>query len=555
VTHNFHTRVLLVFVGLIVLAQAGTTTAMYVAARRTAHGLAEQQLRIAERLVWDTLGARDHEYRVSLQALAADFAFREAVASHDARTISSALANQGARVGADVALLMNDAGHILASTDAALETRAAQPVLRLLNAAREGPDAPLIADFNGRLMQLVVVPVRAPDTVGWVGMGFLLRDFVAEQIKSISGADVTFLSQGAGRPPTLAASSIPPSQRSALDRQLQTLPAPGVAASLIGLQGEDYLTRVVALAGGGQAFSAILQLPEQTVSAPLDTLRHDLLWWAGPVTILCLIAAMFCARSLAEPVQALATAARNLTVSKRGEEVAVTSTDDVSSIAGALQTLTHRTQYDALTGLPNRSLFIEWLSSAISRAERERTPLAVVFLDLDGFRNINDTLGRTMGDLVLRKTAQRLLRCLRPTDVVARLGADEFVLILDGASQLAALQIVDRLMPVIAKPMESPGGPIRVTMRAGIAIFPDHSRDRETLLHLADTAKHESKSRKETTVVARAPMPDPSPTMSMSVSSIRAVSTSDTWSGVPWEGDDLATQPMKKIDIDTPEGA
>ncbi len=92
-------------------------------------------------------------------------------------------------------------------------------------------------------------------------------------------------------------------------------------------------------------------------------------------------------------------------------------------------------------------------------------------------------------------------------------------------------------------------------MRAGIAIFPDHSRDRETLLHLADTAKHESKSRKETTVVARAPMPDPSPTMSMSVSSIRAVSTSDTWSGVPWEGDDLATQPMKKIDIDTPEGA
>ncbi len=555
-TQNFHTRVLLVFVGLIVLAQAGTTTGMYVAARRTAHGLADQQLQITERLVADTLGARDHEYRVSLQALAGDFAFRDAVSSHDAPTIASALANHGARVGADVAVLLNDAGRIVASTDASLETAASQPVLRLFNAARGGADVPVIARFNGRLMQLVVVPVRAPDTVGWVGMGFVLRDYVADQIKAISGVDVSFVAQDAGRVPRLAASTMTPSVRSALGLKLPALLAPGDTAGLVALAGEDYLTKVVAVTGyGGQPFFAVLQLPEQILSAPLEALRHDLLWWAGPSTILCLLAALLCARSLAEPVQALAAAARNLTVSKRGEDAAATGTDEVSSIAGALQTLTHRTQYDALTGLPNRSLFVEWLSSGISRAERENTPLAVVFLDLEGFRSINDNMGRTMGDLVLRKTAQRLLRCLRPTDVVARLGADEFVLILEGASQLAALNIVDRLMPIISKPMESPSGPIRVTMRAGIAVYPDHARDRESLLHLADAAKHESKSRKEATVVARAPMIDPAPTVSMSVSSIRAVSTSDTWSGVPWEGDDLATQPMKKIDIDTPEGA
>jgi hypothetical protein len=86
-------------------------------------------------------------------------------------------------------------------------------------------------------------------------------------------------------------------------------------------------------------------------------------------------------------------------------------------------------------------------------------------------------------------------------------------------------------------------------------VYPDHARDRESLLHLADAAKHESKNRKQTTVVARPPAVDPTPTVSVSVSSIRAVSSTDTWSGVPWEGDDLSTQPMKKIDIDTPEGA
>ena len=540
-TPSFHSRVLLVFVGLIVLALAGTTTGMYIAARRTAHGLADQQLQITERLVQDTLGARDHEYRTSLQALAGDFAFREAVSSHDAATIASALANQGARIGADVAVLLNDAGRIIASTDASLQLPAAQPVLRLLAAARDETATPVVARFNGRLMQLVVVPVRAPDTVGWVGMGFVLRDFVTEQIKAISGTDVSFVAPDDLGPSTLAASTLAPSQRPALDRQLQALLAPGAAAGLIGLQGEDYLTKVIAVGGGGQAFHAILQLPEQTVSAPLQALRHDLLWWAGPVTIVSLVAALLCARLLAEPVQALAAAARNMTLTK-GVDAAAGSGDDVSSIADALQTLTHRTQYDALTGLPNRTLFAEWLSSGISRAARENTPLAVVFLDLEGFRSINDNMGRSMGDLVLRKTAQRLLRCLRPTDVVARLAADEFVLILDGVSQVGALQIVDRLMPVVSKPMQSPHGPIRVSLRAGIAVYPDHARDRESLLHLADAAKHESKSHHRTTVIARAQAVDGT-SMSMSVS------------GMAWQGDDLSTQPMKKIDLDTPDGA
>ncbi len=554
-TQSFHSRVLLVFVGLIVLTLAGTTAGMYVAARRTAHGLANQQLLITERMALDTLGARDHEYRTSLQALAADFAFREAVSTHDAATIASALANHGARVGADVAVLMENSGRILASTDSSLQSPAAQPVLRLLAAACDQAAGPVVATFSGKLMQLVVVPVRAPDTIGWVGMGFVMRDFVAEQIKAISGTDVSFVAERNDGVPMLAASTLPPSQRGALERQLQGLLAPGAAPGLTGLEGEDYLTQVIAVRNAGQTFFAILQLREQIVSAPLQALRHDLLWWAGPFAILSLIAAMLGARFLAEPVQALATAARNLTVSNRGEDAAGQKADDVSTIAGALHTLTHRTQYDPLTGLPNRTLFAEWLSSSISRAEREHTPLAVVFVDLEGFRSINDNMGRAMGDLVLRKTAQRLLRCLRPTDVVARLGADEFVLILEGVSQVGALQIVERLMPVIAKPMESPGGPIRVTMRAGVAVYPDHASDRDSLLHLADAAKHESKSRKQTTVVARPPAVDPTPTMSVSVSSIRAVSSTDTWSGVPWEGDDLSTQPMKKIDIDTPEGA
>jgi diguanylate cyclase (GGDEF)-like protein len=554
VTNNFQSRVLLVFVGLIVLAQVGTTTAMYLAARRTADLLADQQLATADRLVQDVFAARDVQYRSSLQALAADFAFREAVSSHDAPTIASALANHGARIGADLVVLLDNAGQVIASTDSSLESSPSLSLAQLMSSARDQAHLPAIGSFKGQLLQIVVVPVRAPDTIGWVGMGFVLRDFVMEQIKAIGGVDITLSSLNAGGATSLAASTLPKPERGALEQQVQTLIGGGRAARVVALDDDEYLTRVVAVTGGiGQPFFAVLQLPQSVVTAPLIALRVRLLQWAGGVTVLCLLAALLSARVLAHPIQALASAARNMRVAKRGEtRKTMQNEDDVSSLAGAFHALTHRTQYDALTGLPNRILLAEWLSASISRAERERTPLAVVVVDLNGFKNINENLGRAMGDLVLRKTAQRLLRCMRASDILARVGSDEFVLVLEGVTQVGALEIINRLMPIIAKPMQSPHGPVQVSMRAGIAVFPDHSRDRESLLHMADAAKVESKSRKEATAVAKMPQPMSTATMSTAVSTIRAPTTHDTWSGAPWEGDDLATQPMKKIDIDVP---
>jgi diguanylate cyclase (GGDEF)-like protein len=545
-TRSFHSRVLLVFVGLIVLAQVGTTMAMFLTARRTADALAEQQLSTANRLVQDVFAARDAQYRNSLQALAGDFAFREAVSSHDSPTIASALANHGARISADLVVLLDNAGQLVASTDVA----AAPPsLLQVMNSARDQPHAPSITSYKGQLIQVVVVPIRAPDTIGWVGTGFIVRDFVVDQIKMIAGVDVSFSALAGASRITVSASTLSHSQRAALDEQVAQLVSRGADAQLIGLDGEDYLTRVVPVVGAnGQPFFALLQLPHRLVTAPLVELRERLLLWAGGVTVLCLLAAVFSARLLARPIQALASVARNLRVTKRGEERRnLDDEDEVSSLAGAFQTLAQRTQYDTLTGLPNRTLLSEWLSSSISRAEREKTPLAVVVVDLNGFKQINENLGRAMGDLVLRKTAQRLLRCLRATDILARLGSDEFVLVLEGVTQGGALETINRLMPVIAKPMQSPYGPVQVSMRAGISIFPDHARDRESLLQLADNAKYASKSRGESSVIAQLPEKDGSATMNTAVSAIRSPFAHDTYSGAPWEGDDLATQPMKPI--------
>ena len=543
-THSFHSRVLSVIVGLVIVAQVGTSTAVFMAARRTALGLVEQQLQITERLMQDVLESHEHAYRDSLHALAGDFGFREAVSSHDRPTIDSALANQGARIGADVVVLLDAAGQLIAATDSSLQSGKALALAQFLMSTRDTAPAPAIVNMDGRLVQFVVVPVRSPETVAWIGMGFVLRDFVAQQIKAIGGADISFIALNPGAKPGVAASTLADLQRTALGEQIQRLLYGADADRVLALQGEDYLTKVVPVsAGTGQAFFAVVQLPEQTVTAPLLALRDGLLKWGGAVTVLCLAGALLSARLLSRPIQALASTARSMQLAADGVQGdRRPAEDDVSSLAGALHALAHRTQYDSLTGLPNRTLFFEWLTAALSRAEREKTSLAVVFVDLEGFGAVNERSGRAMGDLVLRKVAQRLLRCVRSGDIVARLGADEFVLILDGVAQAGAVSIIDRMMPVIAKTMQSPDGPLQVSMRAGIAVYPDHARDRETLLRLADAARYESKARRQATVVARIPHAGAAPTPS----------THDTWSGAPWEGADLATQPMRKLEIDEP---
>lgn len=540
---SFHSRMLLVFVGLVMLAEFGTTFAVMHAAERTAYGMAERQLTVADHLVQDALATRDEQYRHSLQALVADFGFREAVASRDAPTIGSALVNQGARVSADVVVLLDNTGQVLASTDSPLESAPPATLLATFGTARAQPPTPAVVLFKGKLMQVVVVPVRAPDTIAWLGMGFVVRDSVLEQIKTTSGVDISLMVDS-----VVTASTLTAAKRDSVAAQVKGLRAALPVAHSQRFDGEDVVALVQPVtATSGSALMLVLQLPKQTVIAPLLALRRDLLRWGGLVTIGCLLASIFSARVLTRPVNALANAARSLRVVKRNDASEQSSASELSSLTSAVHSLAHRTRYDALTELPNRALFAEWLSVSVARAEREKTPLAVVIIDLDGLRAINESMGHVMGDLVLRKVAQRLLRTMRPSDMVARLGNDEFVVALEGVGQTAAAKIVDRLAPIISKPMQSPQGVLRIGMRAGIAAFPEHARDLETLMRLADAAVHQSKTHRQRTVVAKAlRIEDVQSNTSETIN--RMSSMHDMWGTEHWQGDDLATQPLKTID-------
>ena len=156
-----------------------------------------------------------------------------------------------------------------------------------------------------------------------------------------------------------------------------------------------------------------------------------------------------------------------------------------------LQLMAH---YDALTKLPNRALFHDRLHQALARAERSRSLVALMFLDLDRFKTINDTLGHDVGDLLLREVSARLLMCVREVDTVARLGGDEFTVILEAVNKAEdAATIASKIIEALASPILLDNQEMFVPPSIGITIYPTDSVSAETLLKNADTAMYRAK--------------------------------------------------------------
>lgn len=151
--------------------------------------------------------------------------------------------------------------------------------------------------------------------------------------------------------------------------------------------------------------------------------------------------------------------------------------------------------YDGLTGIPNRSLLLAKAEQAIASAARNDDPLAVLFIDLDRFKQVNDSLGHVAGDELLRAAADRIRDKLRPTDLVGRLSGDEFVVVLPQADADRAADAVERLQAELALPLQLAGTDLSVSACVGVAMFPADGRDMETLLQRADLAMYQAKTR------------------------------------------------------------
>jgi len=180
---------------------------------------------------------------------------------------------------------------------------------------------------------------------------------------------------------------------------------------------------------------------------------------------------------------------------KKAHEIIAVSRD-ITERKTAEERLLYLANYDSLTGLPNRALFRDRLRRAIARAQRQKNQIALLFIDLDRFKNINDSLGHHAGDQLLREVAKRLKKEARNNDTIARLGGDEFTIILEKInSRKDAIQVANKVLSLLEPPFQLDGHEVVISSSIGITIFPDDAQDMHTLLKNADTAMYRCKEK------------------------------------------------------------
>jgi len=160
-------------------------------------------------------------------------------------------------------------------------------------------------------------------------------------------------------------------------------------------------------------------------------------------------------------------------------------------LSNANQHLQFLATHDNLTGLPNRFLFFDRLDQAIKKSRRLKHKFALLFIDLDDFKNVNDSYGHLTGDEVLQKVAEFLANTVRDSDTVARIAGDEFTIVLDNVQTISNVEaIAQKTIQAVSQPIETEQATIVITASIGISVYPDHGEDTETLLHKADMAMY-----------------------------------------------------------------
>lgn len=240
------------------------------------------------------------------------------------------------------------------------------------------------------------------------------------------------------------------------------------------------------------------------VGAPRAVLLHDLaahLGWVLGGTLAAYALGLWLARTIAlrvlASVRELNDAAQALS---HGDDVALPAIRlrEAEAVGAALvqaslamKQVKFFAQHDALTELPNRLLFDEVAERNLAFAQRRGQPLAVVAVDLDGFKTVNDTQGHATGDAVLREVAQRILLTIRASDIAARIGGDEFIVLLTDVQEAGAMDTAQRIVAALSKPYARVLAPVSAS--AGVALFPAHGTDIKTLALAADQALYRAK--------------------------------------------------------------
>jgi diguanylate cyclase (GGDEF)-like protein len=522
---TLRTRIVVWFAALLLAVEAAGLVLINEALSRNTAADIEQRLTTAERVVTHITAENERQLAQAASVLSADFAFRSAIATGDRETIRTALLNQAQRAGADTAMLCSLDGRVIAHVqDAAAEGRAfAFPAL--LAAAERDGHASAVVQLRQRAEQLVVVPVLAPVPLAWLAMGFASDDAALAALRDLGGTQVSLAARDDVGRWALLASTLPAASRERLAASLNTLPDGGARRVDLQLGDERYRSQLLPLGGAGRApVSAVLQLSVREAMAPLRELQQRLLALALASMLATVAAGLLIARSIARPVTQLADWAGRVEQGEYAQPVQIARQDELGALARAFDhmrsaiaareaRISDLAYVDPLTRLPNRAWLAEQLAARIERARHANRPLAVLVMDLDGFKEVNDALGHGIGDELLRDVARRLHRVVdRDSGLCARLGGDEFAVIAESLDGAGATRLAQALGEVLDAPVSLQGVDVVAGASIGVAIHPEHGGDAGTLVRCAEAAMYRAKREKVQLALYDGALDEPDPT-------------------------------------------
>jgi diguanylate cyclase (GGDEF)-like protein len=448
--------------------------------------------------VYERLWAlRERSLLGSADVLARDFGFRAAVASGDRPTIESALASLRARAGVPRAMVVEQDGSVVGAETPAL-ARAASRLPFTLAAGRR--DAVLVVGSGA--YRFIVTPVLAPTEIGWV---IFALDLDATELRGLERLSAVPLNAAILHRDAA-------DHWIAIDGSIAADPALDALVTRSAAQGPVLLAlknaRAFAIARmlpGPQArpqAALLIRYPLARAMAPYRPLQIGIALAGAVGLLIVVIGSRRLARSIVRPLAALDAAATALEGGTR-TEVAVTSDDEIGRLGQSFNRMStgiverenriaHLAFHDTLTGLPNRAYFRQALDQAVQRVQRSGETVAVLCLDLDGFKGVNDTLGHPVGDALLRIIAAVLVD-LTGEGLVSRLGGDEFAIVLAGGDADYARQIAEAILDATREPLEAAGHQIATGSSIGIAIGPGDGQDADQLLKNADLALYRAK--------------------------------------------------------------
>lgn len=452
------------------------------------------------------LAQNQQQLTQAAKVLAADYGFREAIASRDQATITSALLNHGGRIDADLSLVATLDGLLLADSRQP-QASGAFPFPILLESARQQGTASAIVSFDDKAYQLVLIPVRAPLPVAVVALGFQIDTAVATDLQTLTGMQVSFFGRRAtsGASATdswqLQASTLDANLATALTTQMTDLAAGSVQT--LELDRTPFQTLLHPLGEWDNQVVAVLQRSLDIALEPHRQLQRKLLWLGGVALLLALLATVLLGRGIVKPLQQLQGAARRLADGDYNAHADIRSQDEIGDLAQAFNTMratiANREQQildlayrDPLTGLPNRTYFTEQLTTALNGD----SICAVLLLDIDRFKLINNTLGHAVGDELLRAASGRLRTSLPTSAVLARLGADEFAVLLPAMGDSEARQLAEQLAGAMQQPFVAGGQSVDLRASIGYAVAPDDGRHTSALLRAVDVALYYSRQQR-----------------------------------------------------------